>query len=175
MPTPVDGDVEQRGDLELSCSAFDDGERMADEYGYANENRNPVLRLLNVPDDAESLVLIMDDPDAEDVVGHVWDHWLLWDIDPTIVDHIPRDYGPDAAVTGTVGYNDYGEQHYGGPAPPADEEHTYRFKLFALDTELGLPPQARKAVVGHTIALEAEILASTQLTGTYHGEQGTIF
>lgn len=174
MPTPLDGDLEQIGDIALSSSIFDDGERIPDDAGYANKNRMPLLQFLDVPDDAESLVFVIDDPDAEPVVGHVFDHYLVWDIDPGLNRNIPRVWGPNSGAAATFGYNDYGEQAYGGPAPP-EGEHTYRFKLLALDSELGLPPEARKAVIGHTIALEADILAQTQLTGTYHASQGTIF
>lgn len=170
MPTPVDGAVDQLGDLGLTSSAFDDGGRMPDSTGYANENENPPLSITGVPDATESLVLLMDDPDAEPVVGHVWDHWLVWDLDPGTTE-IPAGWDP---VDATVGYNDYPEADYGGPAPP-EGTHTYRFKLYALDGELGLPPQARKARVGSAIALEADILAATQLSGTYDASQGTIF
>lgn len=170
MPTPVDGAVEQRGDLELTSTSFADGEQMPDAVGYANENESPPLDISGVPDDAESLVLVMDDPDAEPVVGHVWDHWLVWDIDPSTTD-IPAGWDGGRA---TVGFNDYPEQAYGGPAPP-EGSHTYHFKLYALDTELGLPPEARKARIGSAIALEAEVLAATQLRGTYDASQGTIF
>lgn len=170
MATPVDGAVEQLGDLELTSSAFDGGDQMPDSVGYANENESPPLEISGVPAGAESLVLIMDDPDAEPVVGHVWDHWLVWDIDPTTTE-IPS--GWDGAGA-TVGYNDYPEAAYGGPAPP-EGSHTYHFKLYALDTELGLPAEARKARVGSAIALEAEVLAATELRGTYDASQGTIF
>ena len=173
MATPLDGDIEPHGDIVLSSSAFEDGERMSDEVGYANENRMPLLRFWDLPEGTESLVFVVDDPDAKPVVGHVFDHYLVWDINPKVNRFIPRVWGAKSGDA-TFGYNDYGEQGYGGPAPP-EGEHSYRFKLLALDSKLGLPPQARKAVVGHTIALEAEILAQTQLTGTYHADQGTIF
>lgn len=170
MPTQVDGPAEQRGDLELTSSAFEDGQQMPDSVGYANDNESPPLAIAGVPDDAESLVLIMDDPDAEPVVGHVWDHWLVWDIDPATTE-LPAGWDGGGA---TVGYNDYPEAAYGGPAPP-EGSHTYHFKLYALDAQLGLPAEARKARVGSEIALGAEILASTQLRGTYDAAQGTIF
>lgn len=172
MPTPADGEVEQQGDLELTSTAFDDGEQMPDWVGYANENENPRLEISGVPDDAESLVLIMDDPEAEPVVGHVWDHWLVWDI-PDDTEEIPRGWEPDQGE-GTVGYNDYVENDWGGPAPP-EGSHTYYFKLFALDSELDAPNPTRKARLGSMMVTEAEILAATQLTGTYDARQGTIF
>lgn len=172
MVSLLDDDIESQGGLTLSAPAFEDGQRMPDYVGYANENENPALRIDGVPDGTASLVLVMDDPDARPAVGFTFDHWLVWDIDPS-VDTIPRDWTP-TDDDATRGFNDFVERAYGGPAPP-DEAHTYRFKLLALDSKLGLPPAARKAVVDMTVGMEAEVLASTQLTGTYAPSQGTGF
>jgi Raf kinase inhibitor-like YbhB/YbcL family protein len=162
MVSLLDDDIEQQGELSISAADFADGDRMPDYVGYANENENPRLAIDGVPDAAASLVLVVDDPDAKSVVGFTFDHWLTWDIDPGI-DAIPRSWTPNAEEA-TVGYNDFVEANYSGPSPP-DEAHGYRFKLLALDSELGLPPEARKAVVDMTIAMEAGVLASTQLVG----------
>jgi hypothetical protein len=45
----------------------------------------------------------------------------------------------------------------------------------ALDTELGLDPAARKAVVQMSATMDGEILAGTQLVGEYDPSQGTAF
>lgn len=170
MATILDGDMDQRGDLTLDSPAFDDGERMPDSVGYVNENANPELEISGVPDDAESLVLVVDDPDAQPVAGHTWDHWLAWNIDPEI-GTIPEGWDGAGAVEG---YNDYVEQGYGGPSPP-EGSHDYRFKLVALDTELDTPAETRKARLGSAIGMGPTVLASTQLVGTYHADQGTAF
>jgi Raf kinase inhibitor-like YbhB/YbcL family protein len=170
MATPVEGQIEQQGDLKLTSPAFEDGELMPDSVGYANENDSPPLRIEGVPEEAESLVLIMDDPEAAEVVGHVWDHWLVFDIDPEVTE-IPEGEAPEGAV---VAFNDFVEQNWGGPAPP-EGDHNYYFKLFALDSTLEQPPEIRKARLGSVIATEADILAQTQLVGRYDVEQGTIF
>ena len=169
MVTLLDDDLEERGDLSLSAPAFDDGERMPDYVGTVNENDNPELRVEGVPDGAESLVLVLDDPDTRESAGFVFDHWLVWNVDPGI-GTVPRDW--DAAGA-TVGYNDLVHAAYDGPAPPA--EHAYRFKLLALDGELDLAPEARKAVLDSRCSRGVEILASAQLVGTYHPDQGTVF
>lgn len=172
MVSLLDDDVEQQGELSLRASDFDDGERMPDYVGYVNENESPELEIEGVPPEAESLVLVCDDPDARPVVGFTFDHWLVWDIDPD-VGTIPRGWEPSEDEA-TVGYNDFVEADYSGPSPP-DEAHDYRFKLLALDSELGLPSEARKAVVQMTAAMEAEVLAATQITGEYDPSQGTAF
>lgn len=172
MTSLLDDDVEQRGALSLEAPDFEDGGRMPDYVGYVNENDNPALRVGGVPDGAASLVLVCDDPDARGAVGFTFDHWLVWDVDPD-VGTIPRGWDPSADGA-TVGYNDFVEADYSGPSPP-DQAHGYRFKLLALDTELGLPPEARKAVVQMNATMEGEVLAATQIVGEYAPEQGTAF
>lgn len=167
--TPLNGDIEQQGELTLSSPDFDDGERMPDFVGYVNDNENPELVIEGVPAEAESLVLIVDDPDAVPAGGHVWNHWIAWDIDPDI-GTIPRGWVADAVE----GYNDFVEQGYSGPSPP-DDTHGYRFKLLALDSELGMAPETRKSRLGSAITLNAEVLAATQIVGEYHPDQGTAF
>lgn len=143
---------------------------MPDSVGYVNENANPPLDVGGVPVDAASLVLVMDDPDAQPVGGHTWDHWLVWDIDPD-VGEIPDDWDVAGAVEG---YHDYVERGYGGPSSP-EGSHDYRFKLLALDAALELPEQTRKARLGSAIAMNAEVLAARQVVGPYDAEQGTAF
>lgn len=170
MDTILNGDLEQSGDLSLTSPDFEDGERMPDSTGYANENRSPRLEVSGIPDGAETLVLVCDDPDAQPVAGHTWDHWLVWDIDAS-VEAFPEGWDGTGA---TVGYNDYLEQGYGGPAPP-EGSHRYRFKLLALDSELDVPEFTRKTRLGSVIAMNAQVLATTELDGIYDAEQGTAF
>lgn len=71
MPdTPLNSDIEQQGELALSSPDFEDGEQMPDWTGYVNANENPELEITGVPDGAEALVLVVDDPDAQPVAGH---------------------------------------------------------------------------------------------------------
>lgn len=169
MVSLLDIDLERRGELSLVATEFDDGERMPDYVGHANENANPALELAGVPDDAESLVVVMDDPDTRPAVGFTFDHWLVWDVDPDL-DRIPRDWDPSSDGA-TVGYNDLVEPGYAGPAPRGDE-HAYRIKLLALDGTLDTPAEARKAVIDMRVRTGSEVLASTQLVGTYDPSQG---
>ena len=171
MPsTPLNGDVEQQGELTISSPQFEAGERLPDSAGYVNDNANPELEISGVPDDAAALVLAVDDPEAQPVAGHTWDHWFVWDIDPDI-GTIPEGWDASGA---TEGYNDFMEQGYGGPSPP-EGSHGYRFKLLAIDSELDVPAETRKTRVGSAVSMNAEVLAATQIVGEYHAEQGTAF
>lgn len=157
---PALGDVEQMGDLQLASPAFEDGGTIPEVYGRDAQNVNPPLAIESVPDGAESLTLILDDPDAVDPAGKVWLHWLVWNVPPSRTE-IPEGWEPTAAVEGV---NDFDSRGYGGPDPP-DGKHTYRFKLYALDATLRVAESAGKRDVGQ--AMQNNRLSQTQLTGTY--------
>ena len=157
---PATGEVTQMGDLTLTSPAFDDGAQIPEKYGYTEANVNPPLRIEGVPEGAESLALVVDDPDAREPAGKVWDHWVVWNVPPDRTD-IPEGWKPTDAVEGT---NDFGGVGYGGPNPP-DKAHRYRFKLFALDATLDLPQATDAAALGE--AMDGHVLAGTQLDGTY--------
>ncbi|PTD94404.1 YbhB/YbcL family Raf kinase inhibitor-like protein [archaeon SCG-AAA382B04] len=146
--------------LELESPKFEDRGGIPEKYGYTKENINPPLTIQGVPPGTKALVLIMDDPDAEPVAEKVWDHWVVWNIDPEI-ERVPENWKPTNAVQGKT---DYGENKYGGPNPP-DKEHLYRFLLIAIDKELDIDKnstkkEALKAVEGH-------VLDKTRLHGNY--------
>ncbi|AFK18128.2 YbhB/YbcL family Raf kinase inhibitor-like protein [Haloferax mediterranei ATCC 33500] len=155
-----DGSGDRRNGLKLRSPAFDKGSSIPRKYGYTNQNVSPPLQISGVPSDTASLALVMDDPDAVKPAGKVWDHWVVWNIDPETTD-IAEGESPTGA---TEGKNSYGERGYGGPNPP-DGEHTYRFLLYALDTTLDLSAGATKADL--KTAISGHVLAETQLTGTY--------
>ncbi len=105
--------------LELESPAFKDGEKIPDKYGYKKQNIHPQLKFHGVPEEAESLVLILDDPDAVKPAGKVWDHWVVWNINPN-VEGIKEGETPSNA---NLGRNDYGNIGYGGPNPPRPDTH----------------------------------------------------
>ena len=151
------------GDLKLTSSAFSHGGEIPRECGYKNGNQKPPLRIAGTLQFAESLALIMDDPDAMGAVGKVWVHWVMWNIDPT---------NTELENLTTVGMTDFGEVGYGGPAPP-DKRHTYVFTLYALDSELdGLEKTSTIADVLDAIAGDDDggshrLIERTKLSGTY--------
>ena len=125
------------GNFKLTSSAFEDGGEIPRECGYKNGNKVPPLAVSGIPEMAESLVLIMDDPDAMGPAGKVWLHWLVWDIfrnEPEQEDEMDSFPGNNC-IEGESDF--YGEVGYGGPAPP-DKRHTYVFKVYALDREMDI-------------------------------------
>jgi Raf kinase inhibitor-like YbhB/YbcL family protein len=146
--------------MKLESSAFQNGAEIPRKYGYKKENINPPLQFTDVPDTAKSLVLIMDDPDAMGAVGKVWVHWVIWNIEPSN-NEIRENSTPQNSVQGKT---DFGEIAYGGPAPP-DREHTYVFKLYALDDKLTLNAGSSKLHVEE--AMKNHVIAETKLEGKY--------
>ncbi|MFO8109517.1 MAG: YbhB/YbcL family Raf kinase inhibitor-like protein [Thermoplasmata archaeon] len=146
--------------LKLESPAFENGKKIPRKYGYKKKNINPPLNIKGVSDGTKSLALIMDDPDAMAPAGKVWDHWVIWNISPN-TKKIKEGSVPKEAVEGK---SDYGEIGYGGPAPP-DKEHTYVFKLYALDNTLPLKKGATKDKLKK--AMKGHVLAKSVLKGTY--------
>jgi Raf kinase inhibitor-like YbhB/YbcL family protein len=135
--------------MKLTSPAFEDGEFMPEKYGSTRKDINPPLEIEDVPDEAESLALIFDDPDAKEAAGKIWEHWTVWNISPD-TERIEED-----SDAGTEGMTDFRKRGYGGPNPP-DGVHTLRFTLYAVDKELEIPEDSRKADVkdamkGHVI------------------------
>jgi len=148
------------GKLSITSSAFTSGGEIPKKYGYKNDNVSPPIKIRGIPSDANSLALIMDDPDAMKAVGRVWVHWVIWNIDPTISE-ISEGSSPSGSVEGKT---DFGEIGYGGPAPP-DKKHTYIFKLFALKTKLDLKKGSTKAQLEEE--MKGQILDQAILKGTF--------
>lgn len=146
--------------MKLESTSFKNGAVIPRKYGYKNENVNPLLEIKDVPNEAKSLVLIMDDPDAMGAVGKIWVHWLVWNIDPN-TKQIKENSIPENSIQGKT---DFGEIAYGGPAPP-DKEHVYIFKLYALDSELDLKEGSTKNQLEE--AMKNHIISEARLQGRY--------
>ena len=146
--------------MQLSSPAFDDGEPISEKHGYEKENTNSPLEIGEVPAEATSLALVLDDPDAQEPAGKIWDRWIVWNID---LDTSRIEEGSTPAGA-TEGHNDFDETGYGGPRLP-DREHTYHFRLYALDTNLDLDAGSSKDDLRE--AIESHIIDETELQGTY--------
>lgn len=131
------------------------------KYTCNGENINPPLEFVEVPEEAVSLVLIMDDPDVPVQVreDRMWNHWIKFNIPPTT-----RGVAENSEPAGVAGIGTSENLKYHGPCPP-DTEHRYFFKLYALDTELDLPEGATKKEVEK--AMTNHIIAQAQLIGLY--------
>lgn len=143
--------------MKLTSPVFNHQEAMPAKYTCDGENVNPPLLIAGVPEEAKSLVLIMDDPDAP---SGTWLHWTVWNIVPNQKE-ISENRVPEGAQEGVTSF---GRSGYGGPCPPSGE-HRYFFKLFALASQLELPAGASREALEK--AMEGYILAQAELVGLY--------
>jgi Raf kinase inhibitor-like YbhB/YbcL family protein len=140
--------------MKLRSSAFNHNEPIPRRHTCQGEDISPELIIEEIPPGTESLVLIVDDPDAP---GRTFDHWIVYDI--PVTDRIE-----EGAVPGTQGINDFGKNRYGGPCPPSGT-HRYFFKLYALDEALDLPAGLGKNDLQN--AIKGHILDQAELIGLY--------
>jgi hypothetical protein len=147
--------------MKLTSSAFADGEKIPLKYTCSGDDVNPPLSFANIPAQTKSLVIIVDDPDA---ASGRFAHWLVWNINP-INQELAEGFLPQGAMEGV---NDFEKSGYKGPCPPEKETHTYRFILYALDSEIILDSQARLSDLEAMI--KNKIIAQAQLTGKYGRE-----
>ncbi len=144
----------------LKSYSFRDGGEFPGRFTCDGSNVNPPLAIEDIPREAKSLVLILDDPDATH--GVTFTHWLIWNISPKITE-----IQEGEASKGSVeGRNDFGNDGYGGPCPPrGSNAHRYMFKLYALDKELELSTGATKERLES--AMQGHILEQKTLLGLY--------
>jgi Raf kinase inhibitor-like YbhB/YbcL family protein len=150
--------------LELTSPAFQHKGEIPKVHTCDDANSAPPLRWSDVPRDAKSLALIVDDPDAPDpdAPTHTFVHWVLHDIPPSTT---TLDGGDAPLPAGTrIGTNDRKRSGYTGPCPPIGR-HRYFFKLYALDTELGDLGAPTKDTLER--AMKGHVLEHTELVGTY--------
>jgi Raf kinase inhibitor-like YbhB/YbcL family protein len=132
--------------LAVTSGAFSENETIPVKYTCKGADINPPIDIGNIPEEAHSLALVVDDPDAP---GKTWVHWVVWNI--PITHHIKEN-----SIPGVQGINDFKKSVWGGPCPPGGT-HRYFFKVYALDTLLELQPgsdkqQLERAMDGHIVA-----------------------
>lgn len=148
-------------DFTLGSPAFAHGEPIPTPYTCDGENNAPPLHWDGAPD-AQSFVLIVDDPDAP---GGTFTHWLLYDI-PGSQRNLPEGLSNVGAL-GTPGMNDFSQVGYGGPCPPREHgAHRYVFTLYALNVpSLMIPAERSRQEIEAGMA--GHVVGQAQLIGTY--------
>ena len=131
---------------------------------------SPELSWSEIPVGTQSLVLIVDDPDAPDPADPkmTWVHWVLYNISPDI-NGLPEGSSVAGLPSGTMeGLNDWQRTGYGGPCPPIGA-HRYFHKLYAVDIVLHDLKQPSKAVLEE--AMQGHVIKHFELVGLYRRSQ----
>lgn len=165
--------------LTLSSASFKNGEKIPIDYTCDGKNIPPALSWeLKGPEKVASYVLVVDDPDAQKVVGKTFVHWIaLFSGTTTSIPEgstgrslLAVDRWASELPNSSGNYNTL----YKGPCPPKGSgTHIYRFTLFAIT-------QGSKALLHFGVLkpfpctaeecrerLQGKIIAQALLTGTY--------
>lgn len=146
-----------RNRMRIVSPAFAQDAAIPVEFTCDGKNVHPPLVVTGVPENAKTLALVVDDPDAP---FGTWTHWLVWNAPASTIEMTAVKL-PTGAVEGTTSF---GKPGYGGPCPPAGT-HRYFFKLYALDVALDLTPAADAKALD--AAMEGHVLDKAGLVGRY--------
>ncbi len=148
--------------MKLTSPVFEDNQQIPSHYTCDGEGARVPLEISSAPPSTRTFALLVDDLDAKDGDQNFL-HWLVWNIHPhttLIGEHKPL----PGAIEGKTSFGTY---HWGAPCPPQGA-HRYRFRLFALDTELSIPQDSTAEDVEEEI--DGHIIEQAELVGTYQRE-----
>jgi len=114
--------------IKLTSPQFEPGDVLPSEFTCDGRGISPELHIADVPAEAKSLALMLDDPDA---LSGTFTHWIVYGLDPGLT-VIKEDDLPAEAV---IGINSGGRQSYFPPCPPSGS-HRYVFHVYALDKKI---------------------------------------
>ena len=148
--------------LDVRSPAFQEGAMIPKLYTCDGKNVSPPLIWGVVPERAQSIALICDDPDAP---RGTFVHWVLFNL-PTETKGLPENVpvGKTLANGAKHGAGTSKKNGYMGPCPPSGV-HRYYFKVYALDSKLNLDSGITKEQL--LKAMDGRVLAEGQLMGTY--------
>lgn len=149
--------------LTVRTDAFQNAGEIPGKYTCSGADVSPALNWSDVPQNAKSLALIVDDPDAP---GGTWTHWVIWDI-PAQPGGLPENVPADEKLGNGArqGKNDFGKIGYGGPCPPHGKQHRYFFRLYALDKVLELMAGSERPDLED--AMKRHVLMQAEWMGTF--------
>jgi Raf kinase inhibitor-like YbhB/YbcL family protein len=164
--------------LTVTSSNFNRIRRIPRKYSCTEEDISPPITWSEPPQGTVSLALVVD---SNQHPGALWAHWVLWGIPPD-ASGIPEAVAnaaeaPSIGPKARQGTNNEKLVGWSGPCPApidlASDSGTpkdrivseYFFKLYALDTDVDLGPEATKEDLLR--AIEGHILAGGELMGEH--------
>lgn len=152
--------------IAITSSSFIHKGDIPNKYTCEGQDISPQLSWTNVPSNAKSLVIIVDDPDAPDPNNPkmTWVHWVLYNLpakDGELTEGISSINLPSGTLEGS---NDWGNTGYGGPCPPIGT-HRYFHKIYALDIVLPNLNSPTKAQL--LDAMKNNVIDQAEIIGKY--------
>jgi Raf kinase inhibitor-like YbhB/YbcL family protein len=144
------------GTITVTSSAFGNGQPIPQQYTCKGAGAAPQLAWRGVPAGAESVALVVTDPDAP---GGTFVHWVLYGLSPRD-GQLTGDQPPAGASEAD---NSGGDKGWTPPCPPSGTHH-YHFTVYALsDQPSGSSTQDVLDSIG------GMTLARGEITGTVAG------
>ena len=140
--------------LKITSPAFENHAEIPKKYTCYGENISPPLNISNVPDGAQSFVLIMQNLSSPK--GR-WINWLVWNLEAAHT-FIPENSNLEWS---TIGLNSYKEYGYSGPCP-SNQKHEFQIMVFALKDMLILDKEA--SIDELIFAMEDYVLTQGEIT-----------
>ncbi|ANG65954.1 YbhB/YbcL family Raf kinase inhibitor-like protein [Chlamydia gallinacea] len=147
--------------MQLLSPEFSYGQPIPRKYTCQGLDISPPLIFSEVPSEAKSLALLVEDPDVPSYVRKdgLWIHWIVYNLSPSITN-----LAEGANIFAVQGLNTSGSVGYQGPCPP-DKKHRYFFYLYALDVIL---PEEENVTKEQLLeVMEGHVLETAELMGTY--------
>ena len=168
--------------------------RLDRAHSCERNDTSPQISWEGVPEGAESLALVMEDPTSDTLsltIDVLWAHWVLYSIPPNVTELEAGQAAGETLENGArQGTNDYERVQYNGPCPIPSlvfpnvggggrrqsrpnmiaEDRPYYFKLYALDRMVDLALGADRDTLLETI--DGHILAAGELAVPYKSVNG---
>ena len=152
----------EQPEISVRSVAFEPGVALPISCTIDGVGAPPAISFDGLPESAQSVVIIAEDPDAPQSQPFV--HWLVYGI--------PADAGAVDAQTQhdyRIGQNSRSEVGYTPAAPPPGHGlHHYHFQVFALDVPLELAAGAERDALLE--AMTGHVLSWGEIVGTYERE-----
>src|SRR5688572_16978276 len=151
--------------LLMESDAFPDGGIVPPKFA-GRGGVQPGVKFSGAPATTVSYAIIFHDLDVS-IGGNTGDvlHWIAWNI-PASANGIPEGSLPTGSVQGP---NITGQNAYFGPGAPAGPRyHHYVFELYALNSNLDLPPTSGRDDL--LKAMAGKIVAKSAYVGRFRGD-----
>ncbi len=142
--------------MEILVLGFDEGSAIPRRFTCDGEDLSPQIKISGVPEEAKSLAIIMDDPDAP---SGLFTHWIALNINPNT-----REIKEGSSTEFDSGRNDFGKQGYNGPCPPPGKPHRYYFTLYALKKTITGNNKRRNEI---NLLMDGNIISKCSYMGKY--------
>jgi Raf kinase inhibitor-like YbhB/YbcL family protein len=160
----------QSAALLVDSPEFQDGQAIPRDFTADASNLFPTIGWSGVPPRAQTLVMVIEDPDAP--LDSPFVHGIFYNIPPDLIelreDSISVDgIAPQLTARGVMaGKNSRGNPSYTPPSPPVDGgPHHYHFQLFAIDETLTF--NEAPEVEDIKMAIDNHVIACGEIVGVY--------